>query len=103
MLGKIAIPHSLRVAEILTFVFCFGLSSMAVVTRIYTKAIITKCVRAEDCEYYWWHKDGYFAGLITKSEKISWSLLEYYRPPQTLKRILTPSPAELRGLYRAWD
>lgn len=52
MLGKIAIPNSLQVAEILTFVFCFGLSTMAVVTRIYIKAIITKCVRAEDCEYY---------------------------------------------------
>lgn len=52
MLGKIAIPNSLQVAEILTFVFCFELSTMAVVTRIYIKAIITKCVRAEDCEYY---------------------------------------------------
>ncbi len=103
MLGKIAIPHSLRVAEIITFVFCFGLSTMAVVTRIYTKAIITKCVRAEDCEYYWWHKDGYFAVLIAKSKKISWSLLGYYRPPQTLKRIITSSLAELRSLYRALD
>lgn len=51
MLGRISIPRSLRVAEILTFGFGFGLSTTAVLARIYTKAIITKRLKAEDCEY----------------------------------------------------
>lgn len=42
--------HSVRVGEVLTLVMGFGISTLAVCARIYTKMRIIKTFVAEDCE-----------------------------------------------------
>jgi hypothetical protein len=48
---SVVIPHSLRVGEIVTLVLGFGLSTLAVAARVYTKFHIMRDKKLEDCKY----------------------------------------------------
>ena len=50
MVQKVSNENSLWIGEILTLVLGFGLCTLAVSARLYTKAIITKTLKEEDCE-----------------------------------------------------
>ena len=43
--------HSLHVGEVLALALGFGISTLAVCARIYTKVRLTKNLRSEDCEF----------------------------------------------------
>ena len=49
MLPAIVVPRSLRIGEIVALTLGFGLSTLAVSARTYTKARIMRNVKAEDC------------------------------------------------------
>jgi hypothetical protein len=51
MASILVIPHSIRVGEILTLVCGFGLSTLVVLARLYTKTRITKKWKMEDCKF----------------------------------------------------
>lgn len=48
MAPALAVPHSLRVGGEVTFVLGFGLSTLAVIMRIWTKARLTRTMLLED-------------------------------------------------------
>lgn len=102
MLREITIRHSLWVAEILTFVFCFGFSCIhAHIHQIHCHQV--RKSRRLWVLYYCWHKDVYVAVSVAYSKKICRSLHGYHKWLQSLKHILTSSPVDHRSLYRAWD
>ena len=43
--------HSLRLGELFALALGFGLSTLAVSARIYTKKYLTRTMRMEDCEF----------------------------------------------------
>ena len=54
MLEKIVIPHPLRTGEVFGLTLGFGLSTIAVSIRLYTKAFLARSLKAEDCECFEW-------------------------------------------------
>ena len=50
MPAQVIVPDSLRIGEYLTVILGFGLSTIAICARIYTKSRITKQFLLEDCE-----------------------------------------------------
>lgn len=44
------VPPSLRAGEYATLILGFGLSTICVVTRMYTKARLLKSLKSEDCK-----------------------------------------------------
>ena len=57
-----------------------GLSTLAVFIRVYTKAVLTKSLKVEDCEYFRWRLRHGFARFTTKSKQISQVLVGYDNP-----------------------
>ena len=52
MPAQVVVPDSLRIGEYLTVILGFGLSTIAIGARIYTKCRITKKFLLEDCELF---------------------------------------------------
>ena len=52
MPAQVIVPDSLRIGEYLTVALGFGLSTIAICARIYTKLRITKKFLLEDCELF---------------------------------------------------
>lgn len=50
MAPQVIVPHSMRIGQIFTVLLGFGLSSLAVGVRLYTKSRITRKFLSEDCE-----------------------------------------------------
>lgn len=47
---QVIVPHSLRVAEVLTVTLGFGLSTIAICARLYAKLRIARNFLSEDCK-----------------------------------------------------
>ena len=46
--SQITVPHSLRIGEVLTVILGFGLATLAIIARLYTKLCITRKLLLED-------------------------------------------------------
>lgn len=50
MPSQVIVPHSLRIAEVLTVALGFGLSTIAICARMFTKLRIAREFLLEDCK-----------------------------------------------------
>ena len=52
MATRIHIPRSLQIGEALAAALGFGISTMTVLARLYTRIILTKSMKIEDCMFF---------------------------------------------------